>query len=321
MTKVLVVTKNAELGGRIARAFGELDANVFCIDNERSAEAFARSFEPELVVLDGGMSQAVLRQLATAMRPHYELVLLAGIGQDSVTFPGLTVLTPPFDEGRLKAAVRRKLRTSLPPPVFSVIEYVQLACMSRRSVLVACSNTRVSGHIAIVDGEVWEACAKDSMGGSHLDGEEAFRYWVTQEWLWVRVTPPRQTPVERTVFAHWEHLLLESMQLKDEERGEPAVDWPPPSNQLDVSESPIAIGMGSAEQRGTNRPTAPPPSSLGYPERARTLVNQAIRAITSGDYLAAEKAFEGALALAPEDKLVEYRLRKIREFLQQDVSR
>lgn len=318
---VLVVTKDVERGIALAKAVRDLELSVFFVESTGNAETYAQRLDASLVVLDGLLPEATLRGLAAKMLPRFEVALLAAPEHTAVAFPGLTVIPHSVDAGALQASLRSKLQSVLPAPAFSISEYVQLACMSRRTVRLRCRNAKASGHISIQGGEIWNALATDPGQRRALIDESAFRYWVTQDDVAVRVTA-RVGDAERSVFVSWEHLLLESMQLKDEgdiETLDESIDVASSDEGGDTGRQPSLV---PSERRRTNRPTAAPPGGgSSYPERARLLVTDAIRAITSGNYADAERAFQGALELCPDDKLVAYRLRRVREFLKTSASK
>lgn len=311
MPNILIVSNDATLGNRVTRCVEPMELGVFCVDNPDRADSYAREIGAQLVVVDGALGAVQMRQMVDVMHGRFELLFLVH-GEVPTEFSQFACVFWPTDEQKLQAILRRKLSASLPPPAFNVTEYIQLACLARRSVHIACSTTRANGFILVVNGDVWDAAAFGARGTARLAAEEAFRFWVTKDDVWIRVSALRREPDVRVMNAHWEHLLLESMQLRDEGATDHVAEWPPESEPTNHGVRTIGAMPG---ERKTNRPTAPPPSSATYPERARTLVNQAIRAITDGQYAEAAIALEGALALAPDDKLVEHRLRKIRQIL------
>lgn len=311
MPHVLVVTEDPSWAGPVARCLEPLDVSFFCLDGAAALGPTAAELDIVLVVLDGSLEQALLHRLATALRARAEVVVLHPTEPVQTSLGQWVWMQWPRDQSKLLSLVQRRLSTSLPPPAFNVTEYIQLACMARRSVRIACSTSRATGFILVSDGDVWDAGATSASGRSQLVGEEALRFWVTEEGVWIRVHALRTPPIARVILAHWEHLLLETMQLRDE--GALDTEWPSQSEPTPVL---VKNPTETPPVRNT-RSTAPPPSSTTYPERARVLVNQAIRAITEGNYDQAVLSLEQALQLAPNDKLVEHRLRKLRQVIEQ----
>lgn len=310
MTTVLIVTKDVERGCRLADAAGGFAVNVCLIDSCARAESYARRLRVSLVVLDGDLARTALSDLAERLTPFAAVALVPG--RNVVTLPGAAILDDLVEAGGLQTALQRLLVPSSRVSVFSVSDYVQLACMSRRSVELVCSNQHALGYIALAEGEVWDALAQDISGQRSLQNEAAFRYWVTRSEVAITLRP-YTAATERSVFVGWEHLLLESMQFMDEGTTESLESWCAPVDN--ERSGALRAASGSELPESPNAPTIPPPSSQTYPRHARALVNRAIRAIMSRDYRVAEEAFAGALELVPDDKLVAHRLRKVRDYL------
>lgn len=304
MPNLILVTQELGWAGHIAKTLEPLNISILVLEYAAALSSATSELEPALAVLDGRLEPSQIEQLAAELGPRCELVVLHATEPPQVSSACFSWVRWPGDEARLVSLVQRRLSVSLPPPAFNVSEYIQLACIARRSVSIACSTGRAIGHILVSGGDVWDAGAVSASGNSRVHGETAFRFWVTQPEVWIRVHALHSLPKERAILAHWEHLLLETMQLQDEGSLNNTVEW------LSASQpSPVL------DDHRHERASVPPPSSLTYPERARLLVNQAIRAITECNYELAAQALESALELAPDDKLVAHRLMKLREII------
>lgn len=104
-----------------------------------------------------------------------------------------------------------------PPPLdeggpFSAVDYVQLACMARRSArIVVSEGGRATGEILVWNGELWSA--RDRLGR----GEEALARIVFAERGVVHVhTLSADAVGERELLRSWQHVLLDLARRHDE---------------------------------------------------------------------------------------------------------
>ncbi|HXU78279.1 MAG TPA: response regulator [Methylomirabilota bacterium] len=99
----------------------------------------------------------------------------------------------------------------------SLVDIIQLECISQSSSVLRITNGQLSGKIWIQDGEVIDADAGE------LRGEPAFQKilsWRTGNFETLSAEPNRP----RTIFKSYNGLLLETAQALDESRHEPAAD-------------------------------------------------------------------------------------------------
>lgn len=100
---------------------------------------------------------------------------------------------------------------------FSLTDYLQLASLGKRSVIVSVQQDEVSGEIVVRDGEAW--FAKDRSG----EGEDAFRRLLVggglRRDLPARCRPLRAGFVPRNIHAPLESLLLDTARRWDEQGG------------------------------------------------------------------------------------------------------
>src|SRR6266478_1157416 len=140
----------------------------------------------------------------------------------------------------------------------SLVDIIQLECISQSSSVLRITNGPLSGKIWIQDGELVDAEAAD------LEGEAAFQKilsWRTG----VFETLPAEPGRPRAIFKSYNGLLLESAQALDESRSETTADGQPkaPHSPLtDVSRIEgveFALAMktgegGGQESRGLENP-------------------------------------------------------------------
>ena len=110
----------------------------------------------------------------------------------------------------------------------SLLDIIQLECISQSSSLLRITNGPLTGKIWIQTGELVDAEAGD------LSGEAAFQKilsWKTGNFEMLPVEPSRP----RTIFKSYSALLLESAQALDESASPPATEGAPrpPSSPLD----------------------------------------------------------------------------------------
>lgn len=99
----------------------------------------------------------------------------------------------------------------------SLVDIVQLECLSQNSTVLRITNGPLSGKIWIHEGELVDAQAED------LQGEEAFRtilQWKTGNFEVLPAEPSRP----RAIMKSYNALLLESAQAIDESRGQQATE-------------------------------------------------------------------------------------------------
>ncbi len=96
---------------------------------------------------------------------------------------------------------------------FSVAEYVQLACLGNRSMVLDIQQpgaAETAGQITIYHGDVWTA--SDAQGA----GEGAFMRLALLSGASVKCTGLERAPSSKLIALGWEHLLLLAAKLMDE---------------------------------------------------------------------------------------------------------
>lgn len=147
------------------------DVTAVGVDSVAAAQAFLDASTPDLIILDvqlpDGTALDVLMALA-ARRAAVHLVIVTGHVDE---LPGalprsrrMPVLRKPASMRELQQLVEHFRQAGAPPAPFAPLEYVQLACMSQQSVVIACvaADGRPLGAIALAKGAL--ESARDGSG-------------------------------------------------------------------------------------------------------------------------------------------------------------
>jgi CheY-like chemotaxis protein len=168
---------------------------------------------------------------------------------------------------------------------FSVVDFLQLACMGRHSVLIeVIAPGKPHARIQIVNGQVWSA--EDPQG----KGFDAFRRLAfgTPQGV-VSCHTLKEAEGGRELDGNWEEMLMEAARITDEEgagvAGEEEAELP------DIFEAePLEEGDGFDE-----------------------LFDDAVNALLAKDYAKAYADFTRALELRPGEKKAEANLARLRD--------
>jgi DNA-binding response OmpR family regulator len=128
---------------------------------------------------------------------------------------------------------------------FAPADYLQLACLGHRSVVIEVESKERRGLIIVHDGTLWTAA--DGQG----TGVDAFRRLAFIPKAVVRVRALRDEPPTRTIHGHWEQVLLDAACEYDEASRRVTAEEQPISPPLDM---PIAPPR---PQEMRHRPPAP----------------------------------------------------------------
>jgi DNA-binding response OmpR family regulator len=165
------------------------------------------------------------------------------------TSPNVEVLQKPFSPEQLKNVVRARLQAKDQDPAFAVSDYLQLAGMARRSVLLSVhQGSQHVGDIVVQDGQPrWAA---DQSG----EGEEAFRRIAllprAQVVCQALVAPPQKVNLSGSL----EHLLIDAARYADE------VDRAPKAAPPPITSPPPPSPPSAAPPRLQRPPLPPRPS-------------------------------------------------------------
>jgi CheY-like chemotaxis protein len=163
----------------------------------------------------------------------------------------------------------------------SLMDIIQLECISQSSSVLRISNGSVSGRIWIQDGEVVDAEAID------VRGESAFQKilsWKAGNFEMLPAEPSRP----RTIFKSYNALLLESAQALDEGRGEVTAQGLPESLTSPLSELSQFEGVEFVLAMKTGQRGHQVARGLENPERMATWAQQNLERFRAlGDQLSA----------------------------------
>jgi CheY-like chemotaxis protein len=172
---------------------------------------------------------------------------------------------------------------------FEATDYLQLACMGRRSVVidVGGEGERRQGRIIVYEGEVW--AVRDADG----EGEDAFRRLVMSSGVSVRCRTLTEQPGERNVTSSWESLLLDAAREADEESV---------AGVFGPDESSPATDAGGG-------PTEAAAADDGFDE----IWDRGIAALLDHRYEEARSAFLDARAVRPADGRIAANLERLKQ--------
>lgn len=188
----------------------------------------------------------------------------------------------PVELDELRRIVLSKVeedRSGQEPAPFSVTDYVQIACLGRRSVVIEVTGPGPRrGTIVVTDGMAWSARDGEDRG------ETAFRRLVFRPDANVACRALRGDPGEQDLFERWEQLLIEAARVQDEEQAGAEPTKPLPSAAEDTEERAYA-----------------------------ELWDEGVSALLRKDYPAALRTFLRARAMRPDDKRVSANLERLRQ--------
>lgn len=197
----------------------------------------------------------------------------------------------PIELEELRSIVRKRLAaTSVNETPFGPSDYIQLACLGHRSVLIDVEADLGEGFIIVHQGVLWTA--SDALG----EGEEAFRRLVFLPKANARVRAWSGDPGEKTIHRGWEALLLDAAREIDERnfRGEDALD----TLVLDLEEEAAA------------NEAQPPPQKKEADPFVRAF-DAGVTALLTKDYASAFAAFTEAASIRPSDAKTQANLERL----------
>ncbi|MBI4821238.1 MAG: response regulator [Deltaproteobacteria bacterium] len=219
---VLIVEDDEVLRAAMIRGLAKLQGvRVEEADTLAGALAKLSSIHPDVVLSDidlpdgSGLELVAARESAGVSCPLvFVSAYLSSYGHQVPSVPGVDVLEKPLSLADLREIVTQRTRPANKDETgpFGVTDYVQLACMGRRSVTIEVigADDRELGRIVIEHGVLWSA--RDVEG----HGEAAFRRLVFETNGRPVVHSLNAEAGPRTILASWEHVLLESARVVDE---------------------------------------------------------------------------------------------------------
>lgn len=291
----------------------------------RSSMARGLSKLPGVTVVEAGTMQAALEAIDAEcpqmiisdidLPDRSGLELLGELGRRKLAIPVLFVsaylkaygaLIPPhanvdvrekpLDLQDLRAIVRQRLSaTNLSDAPFGPSDYIQLACLGHRSVLIEVESPEGEGFIVVHQGVLWTASDKSG------EGEQAFRRLVFLPNAIARVRSWTGNPGQRTIERGWEALLLDAARELDE-RGQAGGDID------DIFDEATSIVFEEAE-------TEQPPVEAKQVEvdPFTRAFDEGVSALLVKDYAKAYEAFAEAASHRPEDTKTKANLERLRQ--------
>lgn len=219
---------------------------------------------------------------------------ISGIKDQAHAFGCLRLTRKPFDVHEMRATIRRALDHGEgfagKLSELSMIDLVQMLCISRKSTALRFSHMGHSGVVSIEEGEVVHAV------WNNMVGEEAFYQMISAKAGAFHTFPP-PPDMEKSIKGSWQHLLMEGVRRQDEhDAGLSSVD-PPPA-------SPDAAPAPAAKAAATSSPR-PPPTAVDR------LIDQGFVALKAGLHDEAKRCWEEALRIDPNNRMLELNIRKL----------
>lgn len=354
MARVLIVEDEAVLRSAMARGIAKMPGITV---------AEAATLSAALESIDAQAPQMIVSDIDLPDRPGLEL--LGELGRRGLHVPILFVsaylkayapqIPPhadvdvrekpvPLDE--LRALIEGRLAASAATAEeapFAPADYLQLACLGHRSVVIEVETPEEKGLIAVHDGILWTATDE------HGAGVAAFRRLAFRDSAVVRVRGMRDAPGPRTIYEGWESVLMDAAREHDESsRGgrdledalaaldidstrttTPAVRIPAPPAPFDAD-----VTLPSGISPSTRAAQVPPPRAVAptlpsmtsdfdappaeEPADPATLAfedafDAGVDALLVKDYATAYAAFERAAAIRPDDPKVVTNLERLRQ--------
>jgi len=191
----------------------------------------------------------------------------------------------------LRSIVSQKLGAATPAEdaePFNVADFVQLACLGQRSVVVQIAEAGTNtGSIVVHRGEAW--AARDSRGA----GQDAFYRLAMDPNVSASCRTLKEAPGDRNLFDPWEMLLLDAARLADETAA--GMRGGPSHGESETAATPVPT---EPEVEIVAAPVAPPePPNDGFDD----IWDEGVSALLARDYHGALKAFLAARDLRPKD--------------------
>ena len=229
------------------------------------ARSLIQEAPPQVVVLDmrlpDGTGLDVIAALEAASANALVIVASAYLDDYRGKLPRserVHLLGKPVPMHELRRIVESAVtNTSMLSP-FTVLDYVQLACMGHHSAVIECYGGAGRGEIIIEKGELWSA--EDRQG----NGVAAFERLLMAKRANARpLTDRRQLPA-RNLVERWELMVLDTLRAQDEQGTKPLPKLP--SAVQPSSPAPAkADAAGAAPTPSPPTPATPAGKGSGVP--------------------------------------------------------
>lgn len=325
MNRLLIVEDEATLRASVARGLARLpDVEVTAVGTIADALAAIDLNPPDLILSDIDLPDRsgieLLGEIANrGIRCSIIFVsaYLRAYGAQIPPNAGVEVLEKPVPLETLRDVVLRRLRVSSEDAPFAVVDYIQLACMGHRSVLIEFRTDRRIGIISVKNGVLWTA--EDLLGS----GTPAFHRLAFRRDGRVTCSTLRENPGPRTIDESWESLLLEAARLLDEmgkhspsqEEGEelqlaPPLLTPVPSERSFPAVSERSLSVKSEQPSTTVSESSIP--AVESPGSSFALIwDRGLHALLAHRYEEALQAFLEAREICPEDRKVQANIARL----------
>lgn len=280
------------------------------------ARALITAAPPHLVVLDlqlpDGSGLDVVAALAAAQIPAFLIVIstdLEGYRGQLPQRDRLSVIGKPAPLRELQLLIERVqcVCATVPPAPFSVVDFVQLACMGQHSVAIDCRSANGAGEVVVRNGQLFSA--RDERG----EGAPAFNRLILAASRPVCIRAERSTAGQRNLRDRWELLVLEALRARDERR--PASWETVKAESADAGSAEDSTDPAMPSEKKESVPSlvmAQPVNPEAEQKAFSDCVEKALRAVVARNYPLAIAEFEKAHAMRPGDALLCHRLERLR---------
>ena len=321
MAKVLIIEDETVLRASLAhglsktgelqvRDAGSLDRALEIIDQE----------SPDIVISDidlpGRTGIELLGELGKRglMVPIiYVSAYLNAYGAQIPQHANIEVLEKPVALEELRQLINAKLTTTDGEEPFSIPDFLQLASMGRRSVVIEAQwPDGKAGAITVHSGEVWSATF------GNLTGIEAFVQVAWRQGAKTHCRTLSSDPGVRTLEGMAERLLMDTARVMDEQShhtaGPSATDGDrrssdPPFRQELLSDEEFAL----TETIPPTTARAASDTEHPFGEAFSRQLDHGVSALLAKDFATALAAFKAAHGIDPEHPLVNANLKRLRE--------
>lgn len=315
---ILVVEDEPVLRASMVRGLAKLaGVEVVATGTVREAKETIALTPPDLVIADldlpDGLGIEVVGALDRVGIRVPVVFVSAFVGQYQGILPkraGIEIFEKPVSLDRLRRLVDERLNAdqTLSSSPFGVADYIQLAGMGRRSVVIEVRG-RTSGHgeILIRAGEVWSA--QDDVG----EGQDAFRRLAFLRDAVITCRPlGRADGTPRSITGSCESVLLEAARVKDE--SDPSIPPPPLSVAPTTPPTTLQSAVSTPDEGWDELLEESPEASSETPNPSFALLYEiGVDALLAKNFDGAYDAFARADQLSPGDSRVEANLERLRQ--------
>ncbi len=229
------------------------------------ARALIQEAAPQVVVLDmrlpDGTGLDVIAALEAAKTNAVVIVASAYLDDYRGMLPHserVHLLGKPVPMHELRRIVEELMTNTNVLGPFTVLDYVQLACMGRHSAIIECFGSAGRGEIIIERGELWSAA--DPAGS----GLPAFERLLLASKATAKALSGQRPRGPRNLSERWELLILDALRVQDEQGNKAAVaarqDASHPTSQP-APPSAATHKAPSSAQVSPAKPAAAPPQA------------------------------------------------------------